>query len=275
MTDAVKTVAADMASRRVFDSPEAAAEYLTACATNLSDFGNFPFAAPGVDSEGNFDPAVYNSDTEVMVATLKNKSAVKAIVVAPAPTLDALLAREDGRAWVQKIIHKELNHVAVRALREAEDISTVIDQIPTTVDGFISSGREGGAGILEAFNELYKPINAVLSHKVPVWAKARLIKAELRKCMESRGYALESYPALEDRGEGKDSLFVTAINIGINGATKKGLDPTIFERWLATRNAKAFTAEEMEEDDLDLDSLTDSLMTEAATTAPTTEPAVA
>ncbi len=268
MTDAIKTVANDMAARRIFATPELAADYLTACATTLAGFTTTPFAAPGVDLEGNFDPAIYSTDTEVMVATLKNAAntakgkaaTVKAIVVVPVPTLDALLVREDGRAWIQKIIHKELNHVAVRALREAEDISTVVDQIPTTIDGFIATGREGGAGILEAFNELYKPINAVMSAKVPVWKKARLIKSELRKCMESRGYALEFFSALEDRGEGKESLIVKAIQIGIGGAQKKGLDPTIFERWLATRNAKTFTADDSDDVDFDLDTLTDDWM---------------
>jgi hypothetical protein len=255
-----KTVASDMAGRRVFDSADKAAEYLNAVGESMADFGNYPLAAPGIDSEGNFDSAIYGDGIEVIVATLKNKSTVKAIVVAPVPTLDALLANDGGRAWVQKIIHKELNHVAVRALREAEDVSTVIDQMPTTLDGYIASGREGGAGILESFNELYKPVNAVLSAKVPVWAKARLIKSELKKCMESRGYALEFYPALEDRGEGKDSLFLTALDIAIKAAERKGLDATIFERWKATRNAKTYTTGDDADEDFDVDSLTDSLL---------------
>jgi hypothetical protein len=276
MTDSntqTKTVGDDMAARRIFANPEEAANYLNQCGESFSDFANIPLAAPGIDEEGNFDSAVYVDGMVPMVATLKNqKTGVKAIVVAPIPTLDFLLSDDAGRQWVEKIIQKELNHVAVRPLRDAEDISTVVDQMPTTRDAYISSAREGGSGILETFNELYKLINSTLAGKVPVWSKARLIKGELKKAMESAGYAAEYYPALENRGEGKDSLFVVALNLGINAAKKKGMDPTIFERWLATRDAKKFSAQDQDDaDDFDVDSLTDSLMEAKEDEAPAGE----
>jgi hypothetical protein len=160
---------------------------------------------------------------------------------------------------VEKILHKELNHVAVRHLRDAEDVSTVVDQIPTTLDGYITSGREGGGGIMEAYDELYKQINATLAAKLPVWSKARFTKGELKKALESKGYAAEYYPAVEDyKGA---SLFETALQLGVAAAKRKGLDPTIFERWADTRNTKTFTPGDEEDDDsLDLDSLTDALI---------------
>lgn len=270
-----KTVSTDMDSRRVFPNAEEAAAYLSAQGETLADFGSYPLAAPGIDSEGNFDPAIYTDSAEVMVSVLKNVAkkkdgisipgSVKAIVVVPTPKLDVLLSREDGRDWVQRIIYKELNHVAVRALREAADISTVVDQIPTTIEGFITSGRDGSSGIMESFNELYKPVTTILANNVKAWARAKLIKSELKRCLESRAYALEVWSKLEDRGEGNDSLFVSALHLFISGAKKKGLDPTIFERWLETRDAKAFEIEEDEGDDsFDLDSLTESLLAEPA-----------
>lgn len=260
------TVADDMDSRRIFSNTEEAATYLNACGEKFSDFGEIPLAAPGIDSEGNFDPAIYVDGMVPMVATLrKAKGGVKAIVVAPIPSLDYLLADTAGRAWVEKIIQKELNHVAVRALRDAEDISTVVDQMPTTRDAYISSARGEGGGILETFNELYKAINATLSSKIPVWAKARLIKSDLKKCFESKGFAQEYFPALENRGEGKPSLFVMALQLGIASAKQKGLDPTIFERWIESRDAKVFNpAEEADDDDLDIENLTESLMADDA-----------
>lgn len=256
----VKTVADDMDSRRIFATTDEAAAYLNLCATSFSDFASIPLAAPGIDSEGDFHPEVYIDGMVPMVATLrKAKGGIKAIVVTPVPTLDFLLSDEAGKAWVERIIQKELNHVAVRPLREAEDISTVVDQMPTTRAAYISSARES-SGILETFNELYKAINATMSAKIAVWNKARLTKGELKRCMESKGYAEEFYPALENRGEGKDSLFVLALNLGTNAAKAKGFDPTIFDRWGATRDQKAFTAAEAEADDFDVSDLTDSLM---------------
>lgn len=291
-----KTVAENMPSRRVFGSVDEAAEYLTASHGNYADFATTTLAAPGVNAEGEFDPAIYTDDMDVMVATLRRaKEGVKAIVVAPVPKIRVILGTdaetyaaipEPQRTWLERILHKELNHVAVRPLRDAEDVSTVVDQMPTTLDAYLASSREAGAGIMSAFNDLYKQINATFSARLPVWSKARFIKSDLRRAMESKGFALEYFAALEDyKGE---SLLVAAIKLGISAAKRKGLDPTIFERWLSTRDAKVFTPGEDEDDDdlLDMDSLTDALLSgegpeseqtavaegEAATPTPTPEP---
>lgn len=260
-----KTVAEDMNFRRIFNTTEEAGAYLNLCAESFKDFGDIPLASRGIDEEGNFDPTIYTDGMQVMVATLREaKKGVKAIVVTPIPSLTSLLADANGTSWIERIIQKELNHVAVRALREAADVSTVVDQMPTTRDAYISSARGDGGGIMETFNELYKAIGATMASAVAVWAKTKPVRGDLKRAMESKGFALEYFPALENRGEGKDSLFVVAMNLGINTAKKKGLDPTIFERWIETRNAKVFKAGDVEEDedDLNIDSLTTSLLTE-------------
>lgn len=272
----VLTVAEDMDSRRIFSTVTDAENYLNKCAADFSDFATTPLAAVGLP-DGEFDPTIYTDGMEVMVATLrKAKAGIKAIVVAPVPSLNLLLADSAGRDWIKRIIEKELNHVAVRSLREAEDISTVVDQIPTTMAAYISSARES-SGIMDTFNELYKSLNSTLSAKIPVWAKARLVKGELKKCLESKGYSDEYYPALENRGEGKDSLFVVALNLGIAGAKAKGMDATIFERWAATRNAKAFTPgqADTEEDDFDIGDLSAEMMKADAPATPVTPAAAA
>lgn len=283
MADKKLTVAADMPQRSIFATPQEAEQFLAASGGRYEDFGNQDFAAPGVGvndaGEPFLDPALYSpeSGVETMVAVLRKRGAadkVHAIVVAPIPTLDALMADENGRKFVQAIIHKELNHRAVKALREAEDVSSVVDQIPTTLTGYITSTRDTG-GLLEAFNELYKTINATMSAKVPHWAKRRFIKSELRRAMESKGYAADIYPELEDAGK-NGSLFEVALRLGINAAKKKGLDPTIFERWLETRATKVYEpGEEDDELELDLDDLTEEMLSddsEATADEPETEP---
>lgn len=285
---APKIVAEDMSNRVVFTATydeegnvtrtavEAAQEYLEAQGERLSDFGDQTFAMAGidiVDGEAVWDPEIYTESMDVMVALLrKQKGGVKAIVVAPVPSIQTILGDTAARDWMTRILHKELNHVAVRALREAEDVSTVVDQIPVNLTGYIESGR-AGAGIVETFNELYKAVNATLAAKVPVWAKYRLLKTELKKAMESKGYAEEVYAPLEDyKG---NSLFVAAIQIGITGAKRKGLDATIFERWLATRDQKKFTGATTDEDDdaFDFDSLTESMLVEDAPKTDEAKPA--
>jgi hypothetical protein len=267
----VKTIADDMPARRIFSTPQEAAAYLTQW-TECPDWDATPLAAPAVNFEtGEFDPAVYSDSMNVMISTLKNKGKVKAIVVAPVPKVSVLLDSDAGKAWVEKILNKELNHVAVRHLRDAEDVTSFIDQMPTTVDGYISSER-GTGGIMETFDSLYKAINDALAAKVTAWAKARFTKGELKKALESKGYALEFYPTIEDyKGQ---SLFEKALQTGIIAAKRKGLDPAIFERWTNTRNAKTYEPGDEDEDELDLDNLAD-LLDETEAETPAEAPAAA
>lgn len=276
----VKTVADDMPARRIFNNIEEAGTYLAAqyaAIPELAD-GTVPLVAPGYtvdeNGEGTFDSAVYTGP--VMVAVLRNQRKVKAVVVAPIPSISDLLANEAGKAFVDKVLFKELNHVAVRHLRDAEDVVSMADQIPTTLEGYITSGRDGTGGIMETYDELYKLIITTLGKRLPVWEKARFTKGELKKALESKGYASEYYPAVEDyKGE---SIFEVALALGASAAKRKGLDPAIFDRWAATRDQKAFNpADTTDEDEdlLDSDSLLSAMMDEEAAPAPATDEAQA
>lgn len=265
-----KTTLEGMTGYRTFPTTDDATAYLAKCNDDFSDFASQPFAMIGVDESGAFRDDVYTSDMRVRVAVLRNvprtvngkrePTTIKAIVVTPVPTLESLMSDEAGLAFVQKVIDKELNHIAVRPLRDAENLDTAMEQVPTTRSGFIESNRDAG-GIMDTFNDLYKTINDTLSKQVPLWSKARLIKAEMKKAMESRAYALEYYPALEDRGtdgngKAKDSLFVLALQFGLRLAKSKGADPAIFDKWLSTRDQQTLAASTQDdEDDISLDDL--------------------
>lgn len=275
-----KTTLEGMSGYRTFPNPEEATAYLSKCSEDFSDFAEQPFAMVGLLPDGSFNPEVYTSDMRVRVAVLRNvprtvagkrePTTIKAVVVTPVPTIPSLLGI-DSDTWeiikdspsvgfVTKTLDKELNHIAVRPLRDAENLGTAMEQVPTTLAGFIESNRDVG-GIQETFNELYKTINDTLSKQVPLWSKARLIKAEMKKAMESKAYALEYYPALEDRGadsngKAKDSLFVLALQFGIKLAKAKGMDTAIFDKWLSTRDAQTLKAtSEDDDDDISLDDL--------------------
>lgn len=267
-----KTTLEGMTGYRTFDSTDDAMAYLQKCGEDFSDFGEQPFAMVGIDDAGNFDPEIYTPEMRVRVAVLRNvprtttvngkpvrdPTTIKAIVVTPVPTLDSLMADEAGQAWLLKVLDKELNHVAVRPLRDAENLETAMSQMPTTRAGFIESTRDGG-GIMDTFNDLHQIINDQLKKSVPIWNKAKLIKAELKKAMESKAYATEYYPALEDRGD-KPSLFVLALQFGQKVAKNKGLAPDIFDKWLATRDAQTLKGATAEDDnDVSLDDLTADL----------------
>ena len=284
-----KTTLEGMTGYRTFPNTDEATAYLTKCNGDYTDFAAQHFAMVGVDSEGAFKPDVYTPDMRVRVAVLRNvprtvngkreATTIKAVVVTPVPTIPSLLGIDSdtweivkdspAMAFVVKTLDKELNHIAVRPLRDAENIETAMEQVPTTLAGFIESNRDTG-GIQETFNELYKTINDTLAKQVPLWSKARLIKAELKKAMESKAYAIEYYPALEDRGEDgngkpKDSLFVLALQFGIKLAKSKGMDSAIFDKWLASRDAQVLKASaDEEDDDISLDDLVADLGEPAA-----------
>jgi len=291
-----KTVAADMPQRRTFPTPDEAEAYLGASSERYADFAEQTFAARSLvtvtDDEGNetgvLDREVYEQPGfETMVSLLRKRGKageVKAIVVAPVPTLELLLfgngdapTAPDGQlpdtpgvAFVRGIVHKELNHRAVKPLRDAEDVSTVLDQIPTTVDGYISSGRESG-GLMEPFDELYADAIKVLAKKVPAFAKRRFTKPEFRKACESKGYALATYREIEEAGV-NGSLFERALHMMKGAAQRKGMGTEIFDRWLATRESRAYdeTTDEAEVE-LDLDDLTESMLADDAKPAEQTE----
>lgn len=263
-----KTVLEDMEARRVFDSIEDAGVYLATSMESFADFGSYPIAAPGLSEEGEFDPEIYNESMQPAVAVLSQRgegagsSTVKAIVIYPSPRLDALMASDEGRAFLEKIAQKELNHIAVRQLRKAENIADVVDQMPTTIEAYITSNRESSGGILQAYEDLWKGIKKALGAKFRAWNLQNLSKKEMRRAMESASYAAANYPTLEDRGD-KPSLFVLAAQLGESQAKKAGLDPAIFTRWLTTRNEKVIDIASEDEEEFGLEDL-ESAFTDAA-----------
>ena len=282
-----KTVIDDMAARFVAENLDSGVAYLQRVSGEYADFASYPLAAVGMDSDGNFDPAIYSDKTRMMIAKLRKAegkgdervSTVKAIVVGAVPTLDALLETDAGKDWVQRIIDKELNHVLVRPLRDAENVQAAVAEMPTTLEAFISSGGAGGSTTLEAFNESYRDVIDLLAKQNTPFRKARLTKPELRRAIESKAYALKWYEAVEDRGEGKESLFVIALKLMIAFATEKGFDSTLLTRWLETRDATTIEDGDDDSDDFDIDALTATLTKPADETAPvaveSTEPTAA
>lgn len=265
--DKPKTVLADMDSRKLFDTIEAATAYIEQCQKEFADFGDHPVAAAGFTDDGDFDPAVYTDDMRIAVAVLSErgegagKSTVKAIVIYPSPKLEVILNSASAREWLESVMAKELNHVAVRNIRKAKnagEIADAIESIPTTVDEFTTSSREVSSGILETYNDLWQIVKKAMGKKSKAFALANLSKKELRKAMESASYAAAMYPALETRTNKKgdaESLFEIAATFGQMLATQNGKDAAIFDRALANRAEKQIDLADDDEEDFDLEAM--------------------
>jgi len=167
---------------------------------------------------------------------------------------------EAGRAWIDSLIEKEANLVAMRALRRDDDLAAGVDAMPTTLADYWTPPTSAGTGTLAAYNELWQAVRDATGEKIPAVKAAGLSKKVFRNCLESASFASELHGRLESRKNkaGQEySAFVFALHTGIALAKEEGLDPTFFENALATRDDKVIEIADTGEDDIDLDFLTE------------------
>ncbi len=263
-----KTVIENMDDLRHFDSASAATAYLIQCANELSDFGSMVFVTRGVitdkDESGRLmpqfgtdengqpvlllDDSIFTPDMRIAVKVLSNRlyddagkftgSAVKAIVIAPQPTIESVLANEAARAWVQKILDKELTHVMVRPIRNSENPEASGAEIPATLEAYITSSRGGEGGAIDVFNKYWQDLKTAYGDAIPAFKRLDLKKADLKKAMESKGFAEAYFPHIEAYGPNADSIFALMIQTGAELATENGDDPAIFNGWLESRDSQ-------------------------------------
>lgn len=264
-TEAVKTVA-DIESRKTFATVADAIAYIGEIG-DYTGFADLQQAIVGAiaDDDGNvtLDPAIYDESMEIAVAIVSEKVAGAkmkpiALAVYPTPSPDAVLSSDEGKAWVAKLIEKEANLVAMRALRKSDNIEESAAAMPTTIASYITPSREAATGILATYEAIWKDIKALMAKKSRAWAIANFSKKELRRALESASYASGTYPKVE-KGGGDSSLFVFAIGLGQLLAKKAELDPAFFDNALAKRNEHVINI-----DDEDGELTLDDLLAEAA-----------
>jgi len=262
-----KSVATDFPSRSLFPSIDEALAFISKSRETMPDFDSFPVVQVGFTEDGDFDPAVYGEGMQVTLAKMTEKGSkekgtdttVRALVIYPTPTLEAVLADSQAQAWLEGLIAKECNLVALRPLRKAEtldDMAEAQEQMPTTIADYVTTKTEASAGILATYNELWQKVKKIMGEKFRSFGLANLSKKELRKAMESASYAAAIYPRLESRTNKKgepDSYFEGALKFGAALAKKEGLDPAFFDRALATRSEKEIAVIEDDEDSEEFD----------------------
>ena len=258
--EAPKTVA-DIDSRQTFADVDKALAYIGEIGEYVG-FADLQQAIVGAvaDADGNvtLDPAIYDDSMEVAVAIVSEKVAGAkmkpiALAVYPTPAADAVLSSDEGKAWVAKLIEKESNLVAMRALRKSDNIEESASAMPTTIASYITPSREAATGILATYEAVWKDIKALMAKKSRAWAIANFSKKELRRAIESASYASGTYPKVE-KGGGESSLFVFAAGLGKLLATKAELDPAFFDNAIAKRNEHVIDIND-EDGELTLDDL--------------------
>ena len=287
----IKTVDEHMEQRIICADSTQAIATINRLMTEISDFAAKDIVAVGMgqDEEGKlvFDEEIY-AGNRVMIALVqtqipatKNSNGVevtkgyrvtKAVVISPVPSIETILADENGRKWAERMIDNALNANAVREIRKPATVineatlAVILDAMPKTLDDYITSNRGGSSTLLEAFDKLWKDVKNALGTLSPAFKAADIKKDELAKCIQSASYAKRLHVKMETAKKG--SIFAFAGQVFKQMGEKNGYDTSLFDTWIANRNSVSFDSVldfDAEDIELSLDSL-------AAKLAPAVEP---
>lgn len=277
--------------RRLFDSLEAGYTALMAMLDEIEGAPDLPLIIAGksidpTNGEATIDPTVYDGQRTMLAilnekvmkpknATAKDDDAgsygfkPRAIVLTPVPTLDAILADDTGKKWLNAIIETQLNNTAFRKLRKPGAIlADGQSLLPLTLADFVTSETSGSnSGMTASFNELFADVNKSLETLSLTFKNGKPgKKAVLQNALESAAFARAMFPALEQPTKKFPAgLLVTWLQLAEGLAVQRGLDPAVFQHWLATRNEAAAQLDEDEaEEELDLSAVLAGLAKPAA-----------
>lgn len=174
------------------------------------------------------------------------QSGIRAVVMFSMPTTDAIIEHEEGRKWLDKIVEKELAHVAFRRLRNAEsaeELELAAKSIPDTIDAFIASYNVGEGLDTDSFDKVWLTVKKLVKEKNAALVELLPGKADVIKAMRSKAFAESQTENGVDALE-KAGVFVYLLK-GCIGAAKANttedgkpdeLDTSEMEKWLAERD---------------------------------------
>lgn len=202
--------------RVVYPSTESAltmlAKLATILAPNEGDAFPIPTVTAGLTPEGDFGPAYENADVAVtLLATspeysgrgdarkLVKAAEAIALVTYPQPRTDTFLAAEEGRKFIERLIHKDCQLAALRPLRKADvDFATVANQMPTTAaDYWTASERESSAldsATTKRLTAVLADARAQVATIKSLWDRKLLKLDTFILCIRSADFALTAGP---------------------------------------------------------------------------------
>jgi hypothetical protein len=269
--------------RVVFSSTEAALGMLgkiveTLC-PNEGDELPIPTVTAGLTDEGDFGQSYENADVAVtLLATspeysgrgdarkLVKAAEALALVTYPQPRVDTFMAVEEGRKFIERLIHKDCQLAALRPCRKADvDFATVAKLMPTTAaDYWLASERESSAldsATTKRLTAVLADARAQVQTIKSLWDRKLLKLDTFILCIRSKQFALTAGPdfaALEEVNAGGQivSIWERIANKSLDSAREAGLSDYVetVEDWLLNRDtftigAMADGDEEQAEDD--------------------------
>jgi hypothetical protein len=217
VTDSVASAIATLI--KVYALPEFPADFPVLVAgvgmIDLSDSDSIP---PVADWDEDVRTVYETDGIQVAVSFLgvrglkgedgKETNGARAFVIYPIHSIDSIRANgESGESWLYKIMEKETSHVAFRGLRNVapalgiDALSNEAKLMPLTVSDYVESSIAEGADS-SAFDAIWKEFRSLLAKSAATAALAANLpgKAEVIKCIRSKGYAVENYADMESMG---------------------------------------------------------------------------
>lgn len=242
----VKKIKAAMNDREVFDSLAAALAKMEKADAATEHFFGLPVQIKGLKADGTIDESIYEGQRAALAYVghkEKDKSGMKAVVLFPVPTLEQFLAFDAGKAFVDKVIVKEVGLVAFRQVRDSAtlyDFTSGMERIPANAEEYAAESRRGGIDT-DTFDALWNGFKNALKAKKPEHYAALPNKKQFLDALRSADYArtTDETKAFESGG-----WFVVYGKLLINAAagnkTEKGeadpLDASAIQAWLDGRD---------------------------------------
>jgi len=242
----VKKIKAAMSDREVFPTLADALAKLEKAAGATENFYGLPVQVKGLKADGTVDESIYAGQRAALAYVghkEKDKSGMKAVLIFPVPTLEQFLAFEQGKAFLDKVMVKEVGLVAFRQVRDSAtvyDFTSGMERIPANADEYAAESRRGGIDT-DAFDALWIGFKNALKSKKPEHYAALPAKKQFLDALRSKAYALETDETRAfEQGGWFEVYGKLLINAAANNKTEKGepdpIDASAIQAWLDGRD---------------------------------------
>jgi hypothetical protein len=156
----------------------------------------------------------------------KKENVTVGALIAAIPTFDAIAAAEGGVDFIRATVTNRILAQLATAVRPRDTGNA--PSIPLSIADYLTSARADNS--LETYTELSKAFVKALREK----GLKSLTAALLRQSLRSSAFAQDKFKNIQQ------SVWVNILDAMEQAALNKGLDPSIFRHWKATRDATAF-----------------------------------
>lgn len=166
------------------------------------------------------------------------------LLFTPVPTVDEILADDEGRKMVESLIATKLDHALAARVKKLLEAGTTdpdtVAGLPRTVNDFaVSTRAESDGGLLASYKALSARMIRFLTKNKP-WSRYAWNSPRLRYALQSAAWARAEYPEIEAKGGFLNLLasFKEAVpSYNENRpAGKPEISVSLFDNWAANRD---------------------------------------